>query len=84
MYCTIKTGENHIVEEELVLQDGRKVIYLSQKAPLCDSSGNIIGLIGTSMDITDHKDAERLQLENEVYKAEKKSQEKFIKLEEIC
>lgn len=42
------------VEEVFTGPHGRRV-YLSTKSPLIDASGNIIGLVGVSTDITDKK-----------------------------
>lgn len=46
------------VEETVNLPDGTPAIWLSTKAPFHDASGKVIGLIGTSVDITDRKRAE--------------------------
>lgn len=58
----MKSGKGEIVEEPLVLPDGKVAIYLSHKEPLQDRRGNTIGLIGVSMDITSEKD--RVSAEN--------------------
>jgi PAS domain S-box-containing protein len=59
------------------------------KAPLYDSEGNVIGIVGTSIDITAEKETERLKLENErlkfesllnIHQAIKEEQEKFKKI----
>lgn len=41
--------------EEVAVFAGKKVIVLSQKAPLYDNNGEVIGVIGTSVDITELK-----------------------------
>jgi signal transduction histidine kinase/CheY-like chemotaxis protein len=46
------------VEEEVSFPDGRKALWLSTKAPFLDSEGRVIGLIGSSVDITARKHAE--------------------------
>ena len=43
------------LEEPLYHPDGRKEIYLSKKVPLRDFQGEIIGMLGVSVDITDRK-----------------------------
>lgn len=37
-------------------------VYMSHKIPLTNSVGKIIGLLGISIDITDRKRAEELEL----------------------
>lgn len=55
----METGKTIIIEEPGALLDGTKVIYLSNKAPIRNSDGEIIGMVGISMDITEqHKKAE--------------------------
>lgn len=74
----IETGQPHLVEEPLILPDGTQAIYLSQKEPLRDRAGNIIGLIGTAFDITARKESE--QLRHEIDKQLLQDQEKFRKV----
>lgn len=59
------SGRSEQVEEEVSFPDGRRAWWLSTKAPLRNDDGEIIGLVGTSLDITDRKSAEadRLDLE---------------------
>jgi PAS domain S-box-containing protein len=56
-------------EEVGTLADGKEHIYAATKAPLKDTKGNIIGVIGTSIDIT-----ERKRLETKLAKAREKEQ----------
>ncbi|NMH59507.1 PAS domain-containing protein [Alteromonas ponticola] len=49
------SGIGEQVEEEVMLSDGTPAIWLSNKAPWRDEDGNILGLIGSSVDITDRK-----------------------------
>lgn len=44
--------------ERAILHDGTEIIMLSNKAPLYDDFGSIIGIVGTSIDITARKQAE--------------------------
>jgi PAS domain S-box-containing protein len=46
------------VEEEVTFPDGRRATWLSTKAPFRDAQGHVIGLIGSSLDITERKRAE--------------------------
>lgn len=48
------TGET-LITEETGLDHGHKVTYLSHKSPMHDSQGNICGVFGFSVDITDRK-----------------------------
>lgn len=54
----MNTGILHIAEEYAVMNNGNLGIYLSQKVPLRDDNGKIIGMLGVSFDITDRKQAE--------------------------
>jgi signal transduction histidine kinase/CheY-like chemotaxis protein len=51
-------GTEYQAEEVGLDLESKKAIYLSIKAPLKDELGNIEGLIGISIDITDRKQAE--------------------------
>jgi len=52
------TGKSISVEEPLILEDGSERIYLSKKVALKDKDGSVVGLLGSSMDITEQKQAE--------------------------
>ena len=52
------TGQLEQLEEEVNYPDGRRAFWLSTKAPLRDAQGQVIGLIGASLDITDRKAVE--------------------------
>lgn len=54
----MESGVSEQVEEEVRLADGSAATWLSAKAPLFDESGEVIGLIGSSIDVTDRKKAE--------------------------
>jgi PAS domain S-box-containing protein len=51
-------NRTEVLEEVVSLPDGRAATWLSTKAPFRDASGTIIGLVGSSVDITDRKRAE--------------------------
>ncbi|WP_233198566.1 PAS domain-containing protein [Luteimonas rhizosphaerae] len=53
------------VEEAVDFPDGRRAWWLSTKAPLRDAAGTVVGVVGTSLDITDRKAAEARHLEIE-------------------
>ncbi|WP_421989361.1 GGDEF/EAL domain-containing response regulator [Roseococcus sp.] len=46
-------------QEEVLAPDGEPRIYLTSKAPLYDSSGEIASVLSTSIDITEQRHAER-------------------------
>ena len=46
------------LEEEVPLSDGEPAVWLSTKEPLRDADGTIVGLIGSSVDITARRRAE--------------------------
>ncbi|HCE6135877.1 TPA: PAS domain-containing protein [Legionella pneumophila] len=48
------------VEETATLASGEQVIVLTRKAPLHDEQGNVIGIIGTSLNITHRKEQESI------------------------
>lgn len=54
----MESGASEQIEEHVYLPDGTPVVWLSTKAPLRDDAGDVIGLIGASIDITDRKRAE--------------------------
>ncbi|AHE65858.1 ATP-binding protein [Legionella oakridgensis] len=54
----MEKGTPLLLEEPLYHPDGKQEIYLSQKVPLHDLQGEIIGMLGVSVDITDRKKME--------------------------
>jgi PAS domain S-box-containing protein len=57
--------ENKKVEEVLEtgkVGNGKEVIMLTKKSPLYDDKDNVIGIIGVSIDITDRKEKEELEM----------------------
>ncbi|MDH5834824.1 PAS domain-containing protein [Luteimonas kalidii] len=59
------SGQTEQLEEEVSFPDGRRAWWLSTKAPLRDESGAVVGLVGTSLDITSRKTAEQRHREIE-------------------
>ncbi len=53
----IRTGKPYVSEEYAVMKNG-EAIYLSHKAPLRNRQGDIVGLLGISIDITERKQME--------------------------
>lgn len=51
------------LEEEVSFPDGRNAVWLSTKAPFRDAAGRVIGLVGSSVDITARKEAEQALIE---------------------
>ena len=49
----METGVTEQIEEAVQLANGASAIWLSTKSPLLDREGTVIGLIGSSVDITD-------------------------------
>ena len=54
------------VEEAAILPNGNHAIFLSNKRPLFNSIGEVVGMVGVSLDITDRKAKEKLELENQL------------------
>jgi len=57
-YKVIQTGEAQIAEEVSTLANGQTKTFLSQKVPLQSKNGDVIGLVGISVDITARKEME--------------------------
>ncbi|MCD6026497.1 MAG: hypothetical protein K0R08_1016 [Solimicrobium sp.] len=75
----IRTGQMLSQEEPIKDRSTGQIRYYDAfKAPLRDENGEIIGVIGTSIEITDKKEKERLTLENKNQKIE--HQQKLITL----
>lgn len=61
----METGKPLLNQEEppFITADGSEIYELSNKTPLKNSAGKIIGILGVSVDITDRKRAEKLEQE---------------------
>lgn len=59
----IDTGETITIEEELTFK-GEPLYFLSQKSPLKSLDGEAVGLMGFSIDITQHKIMSNCELED--------------------
>lgn len=76
---------NILAQEEKVMNitTEKSTYFCSIKAPLYDEDGLVIGIVGTSVDITAEKEAERLKRENERLEMENRYQNKLIKEQKI-
>jgi len=57
------TGKEICVEEQSFSQDGKKLIQLSTKKPITNDKGDIIGIMGVTVDITELKKKEKKLIE---------------------
>ena len=64
----MESGRAEQVEEQVTFPDGSTAWWLSTKAPLRNEAGDVVGLVGSSADITDRRRAEehRVLLVNEL------------------
>lgn len=58
----MESGRAEQVEETVRLPDGTPAVWLSTKAPLRDEMGRVVGLVGTSVDVSERKRAEANQV----------------------
>ena len=56
----IATGKTYEITEHPVIHNNIRKVYFSSKAPLRDEQGNIIGIIGISIDITEKHHLEEI------------------------
>ena len=61
----MQSGKEHCLEEPVTLPNGDKAFFLSKKVPLRNRSGEIIGVLGISFDVTAEKEARQLRAEKE-------------------
>ncbi len=59
----IEKGKTIYSEEKAKLADGRIITELTYKTPLRDEFGQVVGIIGTSLDITEKKELEQKLIE---------------------
>lgn len=62
----ISTGKEEVLHEVAVNILGETATYITKKIPLRDVNNNIIGILGTSLDITKEVEAEKRAKESEV------------------
>jgi PAS domain S-box-containing protein len=58
-------NRTEVLEEQVSHPDGTHATWLSTKAPFRDPSGKVVGLVGSSLDITERKQAEEQLRESE-------------------
>ncbi|HEY8615383.1 PAS domain S-box protein [Phenylobacterium sp.] len=64
------TGATQVVEEVFTGQDGKQRVYQSTKAPLRDGAGEVMGIVGVSVDISESRATqERLRRQSVQLKA---------------
>lgn len=61
--AVMQDGEALQIEEQVDMPDGSAATWLSVKAPLRSETGEVIGLIGSSIDVTARKNAEAALVE---------------------
>ncbi|MBP9741877.1 MAG: GNAT family N-acetyltransferase [Burkholderiales bacterium] len=77
----IRSGEIMVQEEWIEdITTGKPKCFSSTKAPLYDDEGTIIGVIGSFVEITGEKEAEKLRLENQAHLTAAEQQEEFKKI----
>lgn len=78
----VMRSENVLSQEEVIadITTGEIKHFMAIKAPLRDDDENIIGIVGTSIEITAEKEAHRLRLENELQQITIQEKEKFIRV----
>lgn len=79
----IKTGNVRVSEDDNLTvknSSGLAVIVRSEKTPLTDKKGNIVGVLGVAVDITDRREAERLGIANAAHESAADEQNKFRKV----
>jgi PAS domain S-box-containing protein len=66
----MESGVPEQIEEDILLADGSPATWLSTKAPMRDGEGQVVGLVGASLDITDRKRMEDALRQSEQRKDE--------------
>lgn len=75
----MQDGRAHFFEEKGIDKNGRPAIFYSQKSPLFDENGNVIGLLGIAIDITERKKMEEeLRIAKEQAEASDKAKSQFM------
>jgi PAS domain S-box-containing protein len=75
----LKEGQTIVCEEKVRLADGSIITELTFKTPLRNKNGDIVGIIGTSLDITERKEMEeQLKISKEQAEAANRAKTEFI------
>ena len=69
----MNSARESVLEEPATLSNNKKITVLTTKTPLYDENNNIVGIIGTSMDITARKHAEEREKKALLEAAESKA-----------
>ncbi|MCC2624497.1 MAG: putative Phenylalanine racemase (ATP-hydrolyzing) [Burkholderiales bacterium] len=78
----IRTGKTSIKEDKIVdVSTGKYRYFTAIRAPLRDYEGGIFGIIGTSVEITAEKEADRLKHENRKLDAQNKIKQVMLEKE---
>jgi PAS domain S-box-containing protein len=78
----IETGNGISLEETAILPDGTQATFLSNKVPLKDNNGEVTGMVGISIDITDRKDLQKKLQEAQL--KEKLQEEKLLAMRSLA
>jgi two-component system, OmpR family, aerobic respiration control sensor histidine kinase ArcB len=76
--AVMNKGVAFSIEEPLYYPDGTHEIYLSNKVPLRDFEGKIVGMLGISIDITERKRTEKELAEAKIAEAASHAKSEFI------
>src|SRR3990167_3474300 len=75
----MQTGETVRVEEAVRLPSGEMIYFIGVKMPLWDNAGNIVGIIGNSLDITELKlDQEKSQIAKDQAESANRAKSTFL------
>lgn len=77
----LQTGKAKMAVEEPPIQhaDGHTIYFMTSRVPLFDNSGNIVGVVGISVDITKRKEAEKqLRIAKEKSEESSRAKSEFI------
>jgi signal transduction histidine kinase len=64
--CVMKNRKEVAVEEQVTTPKGEKLIQISSKKPLYDEKMEVVGVIGSTIDVTDCRRVEKLQQDKEL------------------
>lgn len=77
----IMTGKSSHLEDKIIdVSTGRFRYYMATRSPIFNDKGDVIAVVGTSIETTAEKEAERLELENKGHEASREQEEKFRKI----
>jgi two-component system aerobic respiration control sensor histidine kinase ArcB len=76
--AVLEDGETISLEEPAILPDGTKATFLSNKVPLRNGRGEIIGMVGISVDISAVKEKQALEAQIEATERSQRSKLEFV------